>query len=157
MPSCFSKRKVNRCARVLFKFLNKHAKMPMKGTPDSVGYDLYSSEDVVIKPGERSLVGTGLAFDVRRRDGYARIAPRSGLAVDGIDIGAGVVDFSYRDEIKVVVVNNRKISYDYFFVRKGDRIAQMIFEKVMQTKMIRSDVLSKTKRGKGGFGSTGKR
>lgn len=157
MPSCFSKRKVDRRVRVLFKFLNKHAKIPTKGTPDSVGYDLYSSEDIFIRAGERNLVGTGLAFDVGSRNGYARLAPRSSLALSGIDIGAGVVDFVYRGEIKVLVINNRRNPGDYLFIKKGDRIAQMIFEKTLNVKMLKSNFLSKTKRGEGGFGSTGKR
>lgn len=86
---------------------------------------------------------------------YGRIAPRSGLAHNhGIDVLAGVVDSSYRGEIRIVLYNTDK--EEPFQVRSGDRIAQIIFEKHYDFEFIEVDDLSKTNRGEGGFGSTGK-
>ena len=89
---------------------------------------------------------------------YARIAPRSGLAVRGIDVAAGVCDADYRGEYKVLVVNN---SDSVFVVEPGDRIAQVLFEVVhtcviAETVENASDLKPEAGRGEGGFGSTGR-
>jgi dUTP pyrophosphatase len=83
---------------------------------------------------------------------YARIAGRSGLAQKMITTGGGVVDRDYRGEIKVVMYNMGGESY---FVNKGDRIAQMIFERILDYGLTETDALTETSRGEFGFGSTG--
>ena len=107
--------------------LTPTAFLPVRSTPGSAGYDLFSNDNYVILPGHRVVVPTGIS--VRIPDGtYGRIAPRSGLAVKhGLNILAGVVDPDYHEEIKVIIQNhdvNRP-----FIIRPGYRIAQLILEK----------------------------
>lgn len=138
---------------VFIKLLNEFAKIPAKATPGSAGFDIYASEAVTISPRRRALVSTGLSMAFEG-DKYGRIAPRSGLAVKGIDVGAGVIDSDYRGEVKVLLINN---SDENFHVRVGDRIAQLIFEScVTHTLFVQRDNLDTTQR-EGGFGSTGLR
>lgn len=137
---------------IRFLPLNSSAKMPTKASSGSAGYDIYSSEEIIILPNQRRLVDVGfsMAFDGNM---YARIAPRSGLAVKGIDVGAGVIDSDYRGPVKVLLINNSQTD---FKVNIGDRIAQMIFESLAKnTDFQVVDSLDDTKRGVGGFGSTG--
>lgn len=84
---------------------------------------------------------------------YARIAPRSGLAVKNfIDVGAGVVDYDYRGNVGVVLFNHGD---EDFSIRRGDRVAQLILEKISMAEIIEVEELADTERGTGGFGSTG--
>lgn len=142
----------------LFKKLNVNAKLPEYGSNFSAGMDLYSSNDtlIYIEPGERKLIPTGLSMSWSNMNYYMRIAPRSGLSVkNSIDIGAGVIDFDYRGEIKIVLINNGK---NNFVVEKHMKIAQMIPTYTIHQGLIKiSEVeeLSETERGFGGFGSTG--
>ena len=144
---------------VAFVPLTPTARVPARATAGAVGYDLHSDADVDIEPGKRALVSTGVSLAFPASHGgacgmYARIAPRSGLAVRGIDVAAGVCDSDYRGEYKVVLVNN---SAKTFAVRKGDRIAQLIFELVVAATFVQTtaDALADTARADGGFGSTG--
>lgn len=139
--------------RVLIKLLSKDAKMPTKGTKGAAGFDLYAAANVKIEPRSRAFVSTGISLEFPFNDVYARIAPRSGLSVKGFDIGAGVVDKDYRGEVKVLMINN---STDTCHFQQGERIAQLIFEKIADVQLLETDVLTDTERGKGGFGSTGK-
>lgn len=134
--------------------LSESAKCPKRGTENSAGYDLYSTEAILIEPFSRNLVGTGIAIAIPSGY-YGRIAPRSGLSVKGIDIGAGVIDIDYRGEVKVLMINNSKQS---FIVNAGDRIAQLLIEKITHPDFIEVDRenISDTSRGGNGFGSTGK-
>lgn len=134
------------------KKLVENAYIPSRGTPGSVGYDIKALESGVILPGHRMPVSTGIAVSIP--DGhYGRIAPRSGLAFkNGIDVLAGVIDPDYRGEIKVILINLGKNNY-YF--NKGDRIAQLILEKVSTPEVEQVEDLDSTVRGSGGFGSTG--
>jgi deoxyuridine 5'-triphosphate nucleotidohydrolase len=128
--------------------------MPCKASPGSAGFDIYSAEEVTIPVGKRALVDTGFSMAFGG-DMYARIAPRSGLAVRGIDVGAGVIDSDYRGPVKVLIINNSQTD---FVIQVGDRIAQMIFEAYVRDvsfQMVAS--LDSTERGTGGFGSTGVR
>lgn len=136
---------------VNFKLNNERAVIPAKATPGSAGYDIFSAEDVVINPRERKLVDTGfsMAFD---GPCYARIAPRSGLAVKGIDVGAGVIDSDYRGPVKVLLINNGE---GPFPVKVGARVAQLIFERIVRVQPVCCLSLDETERGEGGFGSTG--
>ena len=136
---------------MLIKLLNADSKVPTKADPGAAGYDIYSTESVEISPSSRMLVSTGLSVSFKAGM-YLRIAPRSGLSVRGIDVGAGVIDSSYRGEIKVLLINN---SIDPIFLKKGDRIAQGIFEKYYDPEIHIVDILPSSERGSGGFGSSG--
>ena len=137
----------------LFKvqLLYKGAKTPVKADSGAAGYDVFSTANCTIKPGTRQLVPLGIKIEISNQF-YLRVAPRSGLSVRGIDIGAGVVDSSYRGEVKVLVINN---SNEDFKVESGTKIAQFILERCSNTLIKTEDILSRTERGFGGFGSTG--
>eukprot|EP00190_Bangiopsis_sp_CCMP1999_P002397 CAMPEP_0198731344 /NCGR_PEP_ID=MMETSP1475-20131203/29259_1 /TAXON_ID= ORGANISM="Unidentified sp., Strain CCMP1999" /NCGR_SAMPLE_ID=MMETSP1475 /ASSEMBLY_ACC=CAM_ASM_001111 /LENGTH=148 /DNA_ID=CAMNT_0044494301 /DNA_START=135 /DNA_END=581 /DNA_ORIENTATION=+ len=134
------------------KRLSESAMLPKRATEGSAGYDLFSAEDAEVQPGRRRLVTTDIAL--RLPDGYyGRVAPRSGLAVrHGIHIGAGVIDSDYRGNVGVLLFN---FGEEVFHVQKGNRIAQLIVEKVALPEVIETDDLSESVRADGGFGSTG--
>lgn len=131
--------------------------MPAYETEFSAGMDLraFISEDIMLKPLQRSLVPTGLFIELPV--GYeAQIRPRSGLAFkNGITVlnTPGTIDADYRGEIKVILVN---LSADEFVIKSGERICQMIISKHEKANLVEVDVLSDTIRGAGGFGHTGK-
>lgn len=129
--------------------------LPRRGDPLAAGYDICSVENVTIPARGQSIVDTGIVFDFPA-DCYARVAPRSGLAAKNrIDIHAGVIDASYRGHCKVIMFNH---SDDEFQVNPGDRIAQVIFERIYtpELQQVESmDDLSSSERGANGFGSTG--
>lgn len=149
------------------KKLYKDSVMPKKANPDDAGFDLCvrfgtagysddacvsSASEVYIPPGTRCMMSTGIRMAIPRGY-YGRIAPRSGLALkNGIDVLAGVVDSSYRGEIKVILLNTGS---EAFRVVSGDRIAQIIIEKCDNFVMQEVEDLDQTVRGEGGFGSTG--
>ena len=117
--------------------------------------DLYSVENVTIKPMEVSLVDTGIAIEMP--DGFeAQIRPRSGIAwKKGVTVlnSPGTIDAGYRNSIKVMLINFGKESH---IIRVGDRIAQMKFSSVIQGFFIEKQELSSSDRGLGGFGSSGR-
>lgn len=128
------------------------AKVPTRGSDLAAGYDLYSSGSAVIAARGRGVVPTGIKIAIPEGT-YGRVAPRSGLAVKkGIDTGAGVIDADYRGEVGVVLFNN---SDEDFVIKEGDRIAQLIVEKIWTGEIDVVDSLDDTVRGSGGFGSTG--
>jgi len=132
--------------------LNAEAHLPTRTSPGAAGYDLYSSEDVVIKAEGKALVKTGISIALPE-ECYGRIAPRSGLAWKHfINIGAGVIDADYRGEVGVVMFNHAKTAYT---VSKGDRVAQLILERILTPPVVEVDSLTETERGAGGFGSSG--
>lgn len=136
---------------------SENAILPKKSTRTAAGYDLYSTEELTIPKWERRIVPTDITVHMRNSPFvYARIAPRSGMAVKGIHVGAGVVDSDYVGKIGVVLFN---MSNDDFVVHAGDRIAQLIFERVLHPRLevVSEASLAKTEsdRGTGGFGSTG--
>lgn len=134
------------------KKLVSHAVIPKRATEGSAGLDISASEDFVIPAHKWNAVPTGIAISVPR-DCYARLAPRSGLAYKkGIDVGAGVIDSDYSGEIKVILFNHGD---EDFIIHRGDRIAQIIFEKIFINELVEVEELTFTKRGDGGFGSTG--
>ena len=122
---------------------------------DDAGIDLRASEDFIIEPGERALVGTGLKIALP--DGYAAfVMPRSGLAVKhGITVlnSPGVIDAGYRGEIMVPLLNTDK--HQAFKVQEGDRIAQLVIMPVTNAVLHKVESLDDTERGANGFGSTG--
>ena len=133
-------------------FLEEGAKLPFR-EEGSVGYDLFShGEKIDVPPGDRRLISSGVSMSIPE-GWYGRIAPRSGLSVKSqIDIGAGVVDPSYRGIVKICFINNGK---ETFSVNPGDKIAQLVFEKCGLPQLKVVEKLDKTSRGKKGFGSTG--
>ena len=137
------------------KKLNTKAQIPAYQTVEAAGFDLHSTEEVVIAPNERKLIGTGLAFDIP--NGYEiQIRPRSGLAYKhGITVlnTPGTIDSDYRGEIKVLLINH---STESFEIKVGERIAQAVIKEVIQATFEEVEELSETLRGAGGFGSTGK-
>jgi len=137
------------------KKLNEEAIIPAYQSELAAGFDLHSIEDCILKPGERKLIKTGLAFEIEK--GYeVQIRPRSGLAFKhGITVlnSPGTIDADYRGEIMVLLIN---LGSEEFEIKKGDRIAQGVVAPVVQATFIETDELSDTKRGSGGFGSTGK-
>lgn len=162
---------------VQFKFLSGHASLPYYGSEHAAGLDLcYAGPDpIVIYPGQRLLVPTGLAW-AAPSDVYGRIAPRSGLAVNaGIDVMAGVIDPDYRGEIKVLLINlnghvpDQTADGEPFpmpppedwvpaphTILPGDRIAQLIIEKCARPVVSLVNTLDETARAEDGFGSTGR-
>jgi len=140
--------------KLKIKKLNPEAIIPSYQTKEAAGFDLHSIEDVILNPNERKLIATGLAFEIEY--GYeVQIRPRSGLAFKhGITVlnSPGTIDSDYRGEIKVLLINH---SNEKFEIKKGDRIAQAVVAPVIQAEIVEVEELSETKRGKGGFGSTG--
>ena len=129
---------------------------PSYETEGSAGMDIraYLEEPVVIEPGKRALIPTGLFMEFE--PGYeVQIRARSGLAAKhgiGLVNGVGTIDSDYRGEIKVALIN---MGEDAFAVNNGDRIAQMVIAPVMRAEVEPVEALSDTERGAGGFGSTG--
>ena len=130
---------------------------PNYAHPGDAGADLRSSEALVIAPGQRALVGTGVSIALP--DGYvAFVVPRSGLAAKrGITVlnSPGTVDAGYRGELKVTLLNTDL--EESFEVEVGDRIAQRISRPVVRAEFVKVDGLSASARGNAGFGSTGVR
>lgn len=135
------------------KKLSKNTKLPTYAHTSDVGLDIYSIENIILKPGERKAIKTGISIQFPR--GYAIFVwDRSGLAVkEGITVLAGVMDSGYRGEYQIVLLNTSKKSYK---INKGDKIAQLILQKVEKAEIEEVKELSKSKRQKGGFGSTGR-
>ena len=126
--------------------------LPQYAHSGDAGADLTSAEDVVLPAGARRLVSTGIRLALP--PGCAGLIwPRSGLAVkQGIDCGAGVIDSEYRGEVRVLLFNH---SDQDFTIQKGDRIAQLLIQRVERVEFQQVDSLDDTTRGDGGFGSTG--
>jgi len=129
--------------------------LPTYAHPGDAGADLRATEDVVLEPGERRLVGTGVALALP--DGYVGlVTPRSGLAARaGLSIvnAPGVIDSGYRGEIKVCLVNLDP--RETVRLSAGDRIAQLLVMPFATASFIEVDTLDETVRGDGGYGSTG--
>jgi len=135
------------------KKLNPKAIIPKRGHKGDAGMDFHSLEEHTIEPGKRKMFGTGIAMEVP--EGYAILVwEKSGLASKhGIKTMAGVGDCHYRGEYKVILLNTSNKAYT---VKKGDKIAQFLVQRVEYPKIQEVSELSKTSRGESGFGSTGK-
>ena len=132
--------------------MNVNAKLPVRGTEGAAGYDLAAAQAAVVPAHGKCLVKTGLAMALPPGC-YGRIAPRSGLALKKfIDVGAGVIDADYRGEVGVILFN---FGEEDFVVNMGDRIAQLIFEKIKTPIVKETNELEGTDRGAVGYGSTG--
>ncbi|MFT4147775.1 MAG: dUTP diphosphatase [Micrococcaceae bacterium] len=140
---------------VLIQLLDSEIPLPQYAKPGDAGADLCTTEDVTLQPGERKLVGTGVALALPA--GYvALVHPRSGLAVKkGITIvnAPGTVDAGYRGEIKVCLLNTDSQEAAQFV--RGDRIAQLVIQKYEEANFVHVAELPGSDRGASGFGSTG--
>ncbi|KAI0117320.1 dUTP diphosphatase [Daldinia grandis] len=137
---------------LLIKKLTPSAKLPTRGSPFSAGYDLYAAHATTIPSRGKALVDTDLAIAVPA-DTYGRIAPRSGLAAKHfIDTGAGVIDADYRGPVKVLLFNHSDADFP---VAAGDRVAQLVVERIYTPEVREVQELDESVRGVGGFGSTG--
>jgi dUTP pyrophosphatase len=128
--------------------------LPLYASHFAAGADLTSTVSLAIQPGEYALVPTGVKLAIP--EGMeGQIRPRSGLALKyGVTVlnAPGTIDADYRGEIKVMLINHGKKPFEIF---PGDRIAQIVFAKVQQAELVQTDELPESKRGSGGFGSTG--
>jgi dUTP pyrophosphatase len=138
------------------KILREGVTLPKYQTDHSAGLDLCAciDRDIILMPGERVLVPTGISIELP--DGYeAQVRPRSGLAINhGVTVlnSPGTIDPDYRGEVKVILVNLGK---EPFVIKNGMRIAQMVISKFERVEVEVVEELSQTRRGEGGFGSTG--
>ncbi len=141
--------------KVLIQRIDKELPLPKYALPGDAGMDLYSRIDYTLTPGERALIPTGIAIALP--EGYvALIHPRSGLAIKhGISMvnTPGTIDSGYRGEIQVILINHDPKTP--FNVRRGERIAQIVFQKYEQAELSEVEYLPESARGAGGFGSTG--
>jgi dUTP pyrophosphatase len=142
--------------KIKFKKLDENAKMPHYANNGDAGADLFSTVDAKIYPESRLAVPTGLSVAIP--EGYVGlIHPRSGMAVNhGITVlnAPGTIDAGYRGELKVILINHDK--WAPYSISKGDKIAQLVIQKVEQVSFVEEEELDETDRGNGGFGSSGK-
>ena len=140
--------------QLLVTKLSEEAVMPRKSSENAAGFDLASAADSVVPVNGRALIPTDLAMLVPKGT-YGRIAPRSGLAFKHfLSVGAGVIDADYRGNVKVLLFNHGDLD---FHVSKGDRIAQLLLERIESPPVVITTALTPTQRGVQGFGSTGLR
>jgi dUTP pyrophosphatase len=129
--------------------------IPKKAHHDDAAFDLRARAEVVLEPGKSHLVPTGLFLELPMHY-EAQIRPRSGMALKyslTIPNSPGTVDSGYRGEVGIIMLN---AGNEIFTVKRGERIAQMVINRLPDVEMIQVDELSDTLRGAGGFGSTGK-
>ena len=143
--------------KILIKKTNKEVITPKYKTDGSSGVDLsaFLEKKVVIKPNSSDFIPTGLQVAIPE-EFEIQIRPRSGLAAKesiGVLNSPGTIDSDYRGELKIILFNH---SNKDFIINNGDRIAQMVFTNAIQVKFKEVQNLDQTKRGDGGFGSTGK-
>lgn len=133
--------------------IDSKAKVPFYAHEGDAGFDLHSIENCTLNPGEKKVIRTGLKMEII--SGYfGSIRDKSGLAAKfGIHVLAGVIDSGYRGEICIALINLGK---EEFEINIGDKIAQMLIQKVECVEFEEVEELSETSRGSGGFGSTGK-
>jgi len=141
--------------RVCVKRLDPSVPLPAYAREDDAGLDLHAAHDVTLPPGGRALVGTGLAVAIP--SGHAGfVLPRSGLALKhGVTIlnAPGLIDAGYRGELKVLLVNHDTEAT--VTLRRGERVAQLVLQRVERAEPAEVDELPTSERGAGGFGSTG--
>ncbi|EMR11470.1 deoxyuridine 5'-triphosphate nucleotidohydrolase [Pneumocystis murina B123] len=138
---------------LLVQKLSDRAIVPTRASQFAAGYDIYSVSHTIVPARGKALISTDIAIAVPSGT-YGRIAPRSGLALNAsIDTGAGVIDPDYRGQVKVLLFNHGDVDFE---IKYGDRIAQLILEKISIPDVVAVECLDETMRGAGGFGSTGK-
>lgn len=163
--------KLDQAPPLLIKKLSDKARLPTRGSAFAAGYDLYAAQATTVPARGKVLVDTGLSMAVpagtckrscRRARSISmltlppadgRIAPRSGLAAKHfIDTGAGVIDADYRGPVKVLLFNHGDVDFP---VAEGDRVAQLVLERIYTPEVLEVQELEESARGAGGFGSTG--
>jgi len=142
--------------KVLITRLDHDLPLPTYAKAGDAGADVHSRIDLSIEPGERALVPTGISIAIP--DGYAAFAhPRSGLAIKhGVSMvnAPGTIDAGYRGELQIILINHDL--KERFIIKRGDRIAQLVFQKVEKVEFIEVNELPGSGRGTDGFGSTGR-
>ncbi len=135
------------------KKLYPESKIPIYAHDGDAGFDLYSREEIILSPGERKMVPTGIAMEIP--EGYVGLVwDKSGLSMKhGLKNLGGVVDAGYRGEVTVGIVN---LSQEKYVIEGGHKVAQMLIQKVERVEIVEATELSDTARSDGGFGSTGK-
>jgi dUTP pyrophosphatase len=140
---------------VRVKRLSPDARMPQAARSGDAAYDIYSSIDYELNPGERYAIPTGIAIEIP--EGFeGQVRPRSGLAIEeGVTVlnTPGTIDSGYRGEVKTIMIN---LGTRPFRITKGMRISQLAIRRVPAVEFVEAHELSDTERGEGGFGSTGK-
>lgn len=141
--------------QVPVKILDGGLPRPSYAKPGDAGLDLRSTEDIVIEPGQRVLIGTGIALAIPK--GYAGfVQPRSGLAIkQGMTLvnTPGLIDSGYRGEIRIIALNTDKDQP--INIKRGDRIAQLVIQEVPAVELVEVEELSSSERADTGFGSSG--
>ncbi|WP_079493265.1 dUTP diphosphatase [Maledivibacter halophilus] len=140
--------------KLYVEIIDNDAKLPFYAHEGDAGMDLYSVDETVILPGDRTLIHTGIKIQLPPNT-EAQIRPRSGLALkNGITVlnTPGTIDEGYRGEIGIIVINH---GTEEFKVTKGMKIAQMVIKPVLRVEIKQVDELTDSERGEGGFGSTG--
>lgn len=136
------------------KKLNENAHVPHYAHPGDAGLDLFACEEVDLAPGSSALVRTGIAIELPAGT-EAQVRPRSGLALKhGVTVlnSPGTIDEGYRGEVGVILINHGS---EPFHIAPGAKIAQMLIKPVITAQVVEVDELTDTRRGEGGFGSTG--
>ena len=137
--------------KIKIKKLHPDAVIPKYAHETDAGMDIYSCEELVVKPKHRALVKTGISMDFPK--GYvALVWDKSGMATKGLTALAGVIDSGYRGEYKILLLN---VGSKDFKIEKGQKIAQILIQPVVSGKIEEVEELDERSRGKGGFGSTG--
>ena len=133
------------------KKLNPEARIPSYAHKGDAGLDLFSCENCVLKPGERKMVSTGISTEFPK-EYVALIWDKSGIAASGIKTMGGVIEYTYRGEYKVIMLNTSSQDYE---IKKGQKIAQLLIQPITSAEIEEVKELSETERGEGAFGSTG--
>ncbi|MFM7542140.1 MAG: dUTP diphosphatase [Actinomycetales bacterium] len=142
--------------KVLIKRLDKELPIPTYAKPGDAGVDLYSTIEASLAPGERKLIPTGIAIALPPGTA-AFVHPRSGRAITeglGMVNAPGTVDAAFRGELKVILINHDPVNT--IAIKRGERIAQLVIQRVEHAEFVELDELPGSARGEGGFGSTGK-
>ena len=141
--------------KLLIRRLDPDLPLPAYALTGDAGMDLVAAEDVTLKPGERAAIPTGIAVAIP--EGYAGfVQARSGRSLKeglGVANAPGLIDSGYRGEIKVIAINLNLA--ELIDVRRGEKIAQIVFQKIERAEVEIVDELPTSERGEGGFGSTG--
>lgn len=142
--------------KVLIKRLDKELPIPTYAKPGDAGVDLFSTIEASLAPGERKLIPTGIAIALPPGTA-AFVHPRSGRAITeglGMVNAPGTVDAAFRGELKVILINHDP--ENTIAIKRGERIAQLVIQRVEHAEFVELDELPGSARGEGGFGSTGK-
>lgn len=136
------------------KKLNPLAKLPAYAHPGDAGMDMFSSEHISLEPSKYLAISTGIAVEISK--GFVGLIwDKSGLSTNhGLKVLGGVIDSGYRGEIRIGIINLSKKVYTF---EAGDKVAQMLIQKIESPDIVEVKILNETKRGDKGFGSTGKK